>query len=196
MGKKIATYLLGVAMGIILMLLFNTLIFDMNSNEKELLDLKETYENLMQEKNKLEAELDTKIKSEDSIEDSQKNTIEINISQNESHEKIANKLVDEGVYSHKNDIMFILEILEYDKLEAEKYLVDYGVVPKHTNALKLYDEKSLRIREILSKEKIIEDEDSFEKFQYIIDRSTRIIPGNKIFKRNSSLREIIDILSN
>ena len=201
MEKKIATYLLGVAMGIIIMAFLNVLIFDTNTNEKALLDLKKSYESLLEEKNNLQAQLDLKADETDDKEANDKETkeqaeAEIVINQNDSHEVIADKLVESNIYPHKNDIMLILEILEYDKLEAEKYLVDYGIVPKHTNALKLYDEKSLRIREVLAKEKVIVDEDAFEKFQYMIDRSTKIKPGTKSFKVNSSLREIVDVLSN
>lgn len=200
MEKKIATYLLGVAMGIIIMAFLNVLIFDTNTNEKALLDLKKSYESLLEEKNNLQAQLDLKADETDDKEANDKETkeqaeAEIVINQNDSHEEIADKLVEGKIYPHKNDIMLILEILEYDKLEAEKYLVDYGIVPKHTNALKLYDEKSLRIREVLAKEKVIVDEDAFEKFQYMIDRSTKIKPGTKSFKVNSSLREIVDVLS-
>ena len=201
MEKKIATYLLGVAMGIIIMAFLNVLIFDTNTNEKALLDLKKSYESLLEEKNNLQAQLDLKADVTDDIDANDKETkeqaeAEIVINQNDSHDEIADKLVESNIYPHKNDIMLILEILEYDKLEAEKYLVDYGIVPKHTNALKLYDEKSLRIREVLAKEKVIVDEDAFEKFQYMIDRSTKIKPGTKSFKVNSSLREIVDVLSN
>ena len=201
MEKKIATYLLGVAMGIIIMAFLNVLIFDTNTNEKALLDLKKSYESLLEEKNNLQAQLDLKADETDDKEANDKETkeqaeAEIVINQNDSHEVIADKLVESNIYPHKNDIMLILEILEYDKLEAEKYLVDYGIVPKHTNALKLFDEKSLRIREVLAKEKVIVDEDAFEKFQYMIDRSTKIKPGTKSFKVNSSLREIVDVLSN
>ena len=201
MEKKIATYLLGVAMGIIIMAFLNVLIFDTNTNEKALLDLKKSYESLLEEKNNLQAQLDLKADVTDDIDANDKETkeqaeAEIVINQNDSHDEIADKLVEGNIYPHKNDIMLILEILEYDKLEAEKYLVDYGIVPKHTNALKLYDEKSLRIREVLAKEQVIVDEDAFEKFQYMIDRSTKIKPGTKIFKVNSSLREIVDVLSN
>ena len=201
MEKKIATYLLGVAMGIIIMAFLNVLIFDTNTNEKALLDLKKSYESLLEEKNNLQAQLDLKADETDDKEANDKETkeqaeAEIVINQNDSHEEIADKLVEGKIYPHKNDIMLILEILEYDKLEAEKYLVDYGIVPKHTNALKLFDEKSLRIREVLAKEKVIVDEDAFEKFQYMIDRSTKIKPGTKSFKVNSSLREIVDVLSN
>lgn len=201
MEKKIATYLLGVAMGIIIMAFLNVLIFDTNTNEKALLDLKKSYESLLEEKTNLQAQLDLKADEADDKEANDKETkeqaeAEIVINQNDSHDEIADKLVEGNIYSHKNDIMLILEILEYDKLEAEKYLVDYGIVPKHTNALKLYDEKSLRIREVLAKEKVIVDEDAFEKFQYMIDRSTKIKPGTKSFKVNSSLREIVDVLSN
>lgn len=201
MEKKIATYLLGVAMGIIIMAFLNVLIFDTNTNEKALLDLKKSYESLLEEKNNLQAQLDLKADETDDKEANDKETkeqaeAEIVINQNDSHDEIADKLVEGNIYPHKNDIMLILEILEYDKLEAEKYLVDYGIVPKHTNALKLYDEKSLRIREVLAKEKVIVDEDAFEKFQYMIDRSTKIKPGTKSFKVNSSLREIVDVLSN
>ena len=201
MEKKIATYLLGVAMGIIIMAFLNVLIFDTNTNEKALLDLKKSYESLLDEKNNLQAQLDLKADETDDKEANDKETkeqaeAEIVINQNDSHEVIADKLVESNIYPHKNDIMLILEILEYDKLEAEKYLVDYGIVPKHTNALKLYDEKSLRIREVLAKEQVIVDEDAFEKFQYMIDRSTKIKPGTKSFKVNSSLREIVDVLSN
>ena len=201
MEKKIATYLLGVAMGIIIMAFLNVLIFDTNTNEKALLDLKKSYESLLDEKNNLQAQLDLKADETDDKEANDKETkeqaeAEIVINQNDSHEEIADKLVEGKIYPHKNDIMLILEILEYDKLEAEKYLVDYGIVPKHTNALKLYDEKSLRIREVLAKEQVIVDEDAFEKFQYMIDRSTKIKPGTKSFKVNSSLREIVDVLSN
>lgn len=201
MEKKIATYLLGVAMGIIIMAFLNVLIFDTNTNEKALLDLKKSYESLLEEKNNLQAQLDLKADETDDKEANGNETkeqaeAEIVINQNDSHEEIADKLVEGKIYPHKNDIMLILEILEYDKLEAEKYLVDYGIVPKHTNALKLYDEKSLRIREVLAKEKVIVDEDAFEKFQYMIDRSTKIKPGTKSFKVNSSLREIVDVLSN
>ena len=201
MEKKIATYLLGVAMGIIIMAFLNVLIFDTNTNEKALLDLKKSYESLLEEKSNLQAQLDLKADETDDKEANDKETkeqaeAEIVINQNDSHDEIADKLVEGNIYPHKNDIMLILEILEYDKLEAEKYLVDYGIVPKHTNALKLYDEKSLRIREVLAKEKVIVDEDAFEKFQYMIDRSTKIKPGTKSFKVNSSLREIVDVLSN
>ncbi|WP_347450827.1 hypothetical protein [Acetoanaerobium noterae] len=201
MEKKIATYLLGVAMGIIIMAFLNVLIFDTNTNEKALLDLKKSYESLLEEKNNLQAQVDVKADETDDREANGNETkeqaeAEIVINQNDSHEEIADKLVEGKIYPHKNDIMLILEILEYDKLEAEKYLVDYGIVPKHTNALKLYDEKSLRIREVLAKEKVIVDEDAFEKFQYMIDRSTKIKPGTKSFKVNSSLREIVDVLSN
>ena len=201
MEKKIATYLLGVAMGIIIMAFLNVLIFDTNTNEKVLLDLKKSYESLLEEKSNLQAQLDLKADETDDKEANDKETkeqaeAEIVINQNDSHDEIADKLVEGNIYSHKNDIMLILEILEYDKLDAEKYLVDYGIVPKHTNALKLYDEKSLRIREVLAKEKVIVDEDAFEKFQYMIDRSTKIKPGTKSFKVNSSLREIVDVLSN
>lgn len=152
-------------------------------------------------KNNLQAQLDLKADETDDKEANDKETkeqaeAEIVINQNDSHDEIADKLVEGNIYPHKNDIMLILEILEYDKLEAEKYLVDYGIVPKHTNALKLYDEKSLRIREVLAKEQVIVDEDAFEKFQYMIDRSTKIKPGTKSFKVNSSLREIVDVLSN
>lgn len=201
MEKKIATYLLGVAMGIIIMAFLNVLIFDTNTNEKALLDLKKSYESLLEEKSNLQAQLDLKADETDDKEANDKETkeqaeAEIVINQNDSHEVIADKLVESNIYPHKNDIMLILEILEYDKLEAEKYLVDYGIVPKHTNALKLYDEKSLRIREVLAKEQVIVDEDAFEKFQYMIDRSTKIKPGTKSFKVNSSLREIVDVLSN
>ena len=201
MEKKIGTYLLGVAMGIIIMAFLNVLIFDTNTNEKALLDLKKSYESLLEEKNNLQAQLDLKADETDDKEANDKETkeqaeAEIVINQNDSHDEISDKLVEGNIYPHKNDIMLILEILEYDKLEAEKYLVDYGIVPKHTNALKLYDEKSLRIREVLAKEKVIVDEDAFEKFQYMIDRSTKIKPGTKSFKVNSSLREIVDVLSN
>lgn len=201
MEKKIATYLLGVAMGIIIMAFLNVLIFDTNTNEKALLDLKKSYESLLEEKSNLQAQLDLKADETDDKEANDKETkeqaeAEIVINQNDSHDEIADKLVEGNIYPHKNDIMLILEILEYDKLEAEKYLVDYGIVPKHTNALKLYDEKSLRIREVLAKEQVIVDEDAFEKFQYMIDRSTKIKPGTKSFKVNSSLREIVDVLSN
>ena len=201
MEKKIATYLLGVAMGIIIMAFLNVLIFDTNTNEKALLDLKKSYESLLEEKSNLQAQLDLKADETDDREANDKETkeqaeAEIVINQNDSHDEISDKLVEGNIYPHKNDIMLILEILEYDKLEAEKYLVDYGIVPKHTNALKLFDEKSLRIREVLAKEKVIVDEDAFEKFQYMIDRSTKIKPGTKIFKVNSSLREIVDVLSN
>ena len=196
MEKKIATYLLGVAMGIIIMAFLNVLIFDTNTNEKALLDLKKSYESLLEEKSNLQAQLDLKADETDDKEANEPAEAEIVINQNDSHEVIADKLVESNIYPHKNDIMLILEILEYDKLEAEKYLVDYGIVPKHTNALKLYDEKSLRIREVLDKEKVIVDEDAFEKFQYMIDRSTKIKPGTKSFKVNSSLREIVDVLSN
>ncbi|SKB26665.1 hypothetical protein SAMN02745120_0431 [Acetoanaerobium noterae] len=196
MEKKIATYLLGVAMGIIIMAFLNVLIFDTNTNEKALLDLKKSYESLLEEKSNLQAQLDVKAEETDDKEANEPAEAEIVINQNDSHEEIAGKLVEGNIYPHKNDIMLILEILEYDKLEAEKYLVDYGIVPKHTNALKLYDEKSLRIREVLAKEQVIVDEDAFEKFQYMIDRSTKIKPGTKSFKVNSSLREIVDVLSN
>ena len=201
MEKKIATYLLGVAMGIIIMAFLNVLIFDTNTNEKALLDLKKSYESLLEEKSNLQAQLDLKADETDDREANGNETkeqaeAEIVINQNDSHDEIADKLVEGNIYPHKNDIMLILEILEYDKLEAEKYLVDYGIVPKHTNALKLYDEKSLRIREVLAKEQVIVDEDAFEKFQYMIDRSTKIKPGTKSFKVNSSLREIVDVLSN
>ena len=201
MEKKIATYLLGVAMGIIIMAFLNVLIFDTNTNEKALLDLKKSYESLLEEKSNLQAQLDLKADVTDDIDANDKETkeqaeAEIVINQNDSHDEISDKLVEGNIYPHKNDIMLILEILEYDKLEAEKYLVDYGIVPKHTNALKLYDEKSLRIREVLAKEQVIVDEDAFEKFQYMIDRSTKIKPGTKSFKVNSSLREIVDVLSN
>ncbi len=201
MEKKLSAYILGVAMGIIIITFFNVFILNTNTYEKELVDLKESYSALLEEKNNIQTQLDTKIKELEDKEAEQKTEVEepaeveIVIEQNESHKKIADKLVEANIYPHKNDIMLILEILEYDKLEAEKYLVDYGVVSKHTNILRIYDEKSSKIRDVLSKERVIEDKDAFAKFQYMMNNNTGIKAGTKTFKVNSSLREIVDVLS-
>ena len=76
MEKKIATYLLGVAMGIIIMAFLNVLIFDTNTNEKALLDLKKSYESLLEEKNNLQAQLDLKADETDDKEANDKETKE------------------------------------------------------------------------------------------------------------------------
>lgn len=202
MGRKVATYLLGVAMGIIVMLSINVFFSQPNDLEDKLVNLQSDYDKLLDEKMLLEkehqeitsnTELEPKLDSE---KDSENIEIKILVSDKDTHEQIAQNLVDQKIYPYKNDLMLILEMLEYDKVEAEKYLVDYGITSKHAIALKKYDEERIKIGEVLLKEKVIKNIDAFKKFQYILDENTKIIPGDKIFKQNSSLREIVDVLAN
>lgn len=198
MGKKVATYLLGIAMGIIVMLSINVIFSKPNDVEDKIVQMQSEYDKLLDEKKIIEEKyeklsLKPETKDQENINNME---MKITIAPKQSHEQIAEELVKQKIYPFKNDIMLILEMLEYDKLEVEKHLVDYGITSKHAIALKKYDEERIKIGEILLKEKIIYDLDAFKKFQYILDESTVIIPGDKIFKQNSSLREIIDVLTN
>lgn len=197
MGKNVATYLLGVAMGIIVMLSINMIFSQPNDLEDKLGHLQGAYDKLLDEKTLLEKNNQDLISNKAELEKNSENIeIKIKVSPKDTHEQIAQNLVDQKIYPYKNDIMLILEMLDYDKIEAEKYLVDYGITSKHAIVLKKYDEERIKIGEILLKEKVIENMDAFKKIQYILDSNTKTIPGDKIFKQNSSLREIVDVLTN
>lgn len=123
--------------------------------------------------------------------------IEITITKQMSYEAIADVLIEQGVYPHKNDLLMLMEMINYDKYRGAKVLSAKGIIPdvaKHQAMLQRYDMQRYEIKKELYAKQLIQSEDAFSKVLYLLDGDTRILPGKKKFRHNLSLREIADVL--
>lgn len=208
--KLIAFYLLGLTMGILLFYSVGSffggkflwestaktenMVVDQESMIKDI-------EKLESENARLKEMLDEK--SQDHEEDTEKqekmetSSVELVVESPLNFEKIAEDLVENGVYPHKNDLLMVMEMIQYNKLQGVKVLSEKGIILDgrgHKNILTSYDTHRYAIRKILKQEGLIQDEEAFSKVLYLLDSGSVIKPGKKIFNKNISLREVADVL--
>lgn len=214
MGKNISkqSYFLGISLGIcisIFVLISFNLLTKTNENGdnliKENLDLKQQVAILSQEidslKNEKENIGDKKIKQDK--EDKEKNQeidkIKIEIKQDMTNSQIADILVEKGVYPHKNDILLIMEMLNFNRYEYSKILEESGYITSAYNlntSLKEIENNQYAVSDALYSKNLVKDKNSFMKLLYILDIRNEVKYGEKEFRKNSSLREVSDVLMN
>lgn len=210
MKKNISkqSYFLGISLGICIsifvLISFNLLDKSGENNDnliKENLDLKQQVAILSKEidnlKNVKEDTQDKQIKEDKEID--KQNIIKIEIKQDMTNDQIADILVEKGVYQHKNDILLIMEILNFNRYEYSKILEESGYITSAYNlntSLKEIENNQYGVSDALYSKNLVKDKNSFMKLLYILDIRNEVKYGEKEFKKNSSLREVCDVLMN
>lgn len=203
-SKITAAYVLGITMGIILMLFLS--IIDGTQSYKPANSLASEDESstnnssmqikvLQQQNSRLEKQLED-MKTANELDEA---PVKLVIENGMSNSSIAKLLVTNGIYPHENDLLLILEMLSFDKEKASRQLEDMGEVGSaatHLRAFTVYEDNRDTITQNFISKNLVQDQKSFEKLIYIFRGSTNIKPGEKLFEKNISLREIIDILVN
>lgn len=125
-------------------------------------------------------------------------TVALDITDDMSYESIADLLVQNGVYSYKNDLLMVIELLQFNRHDFSQVMQKYGIISSADtldNMLKQIETRSSAVAGALYTEKLIQDKKAFMKLIYLADINRGIKYGKKTFKKNSSLREICDVLS-
>lgn len=116
-----------------------------------------------------------------------------------TNSEIADLLVSKGVYPHKNDLMMLMEMINFDRAKNSKLMQDGGYISSADNlnlALKEIETNQYALSDYLSRRGLVEDSASFMKVIYILDINNTLRYGVKEFETNSSLRQISDVLIN
>lgn len=223
MKKRMVTaYLMGLSMGLLVFLLLFSLIGDpqkqsLFSEEKALKEMQLENEGLRAENERIKAEAaqqkelfsksgeasavtdEKREEAEDNPKESakEKEIAFITIREPIRYEEIAEDLVKNDVYPHKNDLLMLMEMIHYDKHSGAKALAEAEVIQdqqSHRRILSKYDSERYAIRKTLLSKELIQDEEAFSKLLFLFDSATRIQPGEKSFPKGISLREVADIL--
>ena len=203
-SKITAAYLLGIAMGIIIMMFLSVIDqpeYQQTANEVTKENESKQNNTSMQIKvlNQQNARLEKQLKDLKTENKSDEAPVKLVIESEMSNSSIAQMLVASGIYPHENDLLLMLEMLNFNKEKASIQLETIGVVDSaalQLEASTVYEDKRYEITQSFIENNLIQDQKSFEKLIYIYKDSTNIKPGEKIFKKNISLREIVDILVN
>lgn len=171
-----------------------------NSQEVETISI-EQEDNLvkdLQEKiNSLETENKSLLAKIEKNESESEETVEIEIKDEMTYSKIADSLIEHEIYSHKNDLLMLLELINYDKLKGAESMRNNGIiynVNTHKELLNNLETHNTKILEGLKKDGIIQSAEDFGKLTYLFRKDIKTNPGIKEFRKNSSLREIADKL--
>ena len=201
-SKITAAYVLGITMGIIIMLFLSAVNGSQGQQSVSIISEESSQNNssmeikvLEQQNSRLEKQLED-LKTNKEIDQA---PVKLVIENEMSNSAIAKMLVSNGVYPHENDLLLILEMLSFDKEKASEQLESIGAVESaetHLRALTVYENRRDEIIQSFVSNDLVQDQKSFEKLIYIFRGSTNIRPGEKIFGKNISLREIVDILVN
>lgn len=207
------SYILGISMGIcISILIFTTLaifgkisIFDYEKENliKENISLKsqliESNEDIKNLNTKiLNFEKDLKQNTlKDKKANSKDNIVVLEISPDMTNMDIAQLIVDNGIYMHKNDILMAMEIINFDRYEYSKVLNDNGYITNayvFNNILKEIEKNQSGVAEVLLLNNLVKDKSAFMKILYLFDMKNNMRYGKKEFVKNSSLRQLCDTL--
>lgn len=124
-------------------------------------------------------------------------TVEIEIKEEMTYSEIADSLIEHEIYSHKNDLLMLLELINYDKLKGAESMRNNGIiynVNTHKELLNNLETHNDKILEALRKDGLIQNTEDFGKITYLFRKDIKTSPGIKVFRKNSSLREIADKL--
>ena len=205
------SYFLGMSMGICISILIVIIFFSFDkTSSKErakLINENADLKSQLIEKDTKKEELNISIndlkmkntekkeKSETDKTDAEK--IVLDIRQDMSNSQIADLLVENEIYTHKNDILLIMEILNFDRYRYSEVLEKYGYISgsyELNQALKQIENSQYGVTDALYSSGLVKDKNSFMKLLYLFDINNRIKYGQKQFNKNSSLREVCDIL--
>ena len=171
-----------------------------NSQEVETISI-EQEDNLvkdLQEKiNSLETENKSLLAKIEKNESESEETVEIEIKDEMTYSEIADSLIEHEIYSHKNDLLMLLELINYDKLKGAESMRNNGIiynVNTHKELLNNLETHNDKILEALRKDSLIQSPEDFGKLTYLFRKDIKTSPGIKVFRKNSSLREIADKL--
>ena len=90
-----------------------------------------------------------------------------------------------------------MEILNFDRYRYSEVLEKYGYISgsyELNQALKQIENSQYGVTDALYSSGLVKDKNSFMKLLYLFDINNRIKYGQKQFNKNSSLREVCDIL--
>ncbi|EFM39868.1 hypothetical protein HMPREF0379_0488 [[Eubacterium] yurii subsp. margaretiae ATCC 43715] len=213
------SYLLGIFLGMSLTILFFIIFAQKNSvpsniniqNDKLILENTDLKSQISQKDKEIE-ELtkkinanqkntqDFKAKNDGQKSDvSSKAKVKLDIKKGMTNSEIADLLVSKGVYPHKNDLMMLMEMINFDRAKNSKLMQDGGYISSADNlnlALKEIETNQYALSDYLSRRGLVEDSASFMKVIYILDINNTLRYGVKEFETNSSLRQISDVLIN
>lgn len=215
------SYLLGIFLGISVTILFFTVFSSKNSNTA---DINIQNDKLILENNELKSQIsqkdkeiedltkkinlkseskdiqNTKIKNnEQKIEVLAKTKLKLDIKKSMSHSEIADLLVSKGIYPHKNDLMMLMEMINFDRAKYSSKMLEGGYISSADSlnlALSEIETNQYALSDYLGRRNLVEDSASFMKIIYIMDINNKIKYGIKEFETNSSLRQISDVLIN
>ena len=210
------SYLLGIFLGISVTILFFTVFSSKNSNTA---DINIQNDKLILENNELKSQIsqedltkkinlkseskdiqntNTK-KNEQKTEVSAKTKLKLDINKGMSHSEIADLLVSKGIYPHKNDLMMLMEMINFDRAKYSSKMLEGGYISSADSlnlALSEIETNQYALSDYLGRRNLVEDSASFMKIIYIMDINNKIKYGIKEFETNSSLRQISDVLIN
>lgn len=215
------SYLLGIFLGISVTILFFTVFSSKNSNtadiniqnDKLILENNELKSQISQKDKEIE-DLTKKInlkseskdiqntntkKNEQKTEVSAKTKLKLDINKGMSHSEIADLLVSKGIYPHKNDLMMLMEMINFDRAKYSSKMLEGGYISSADSlnlALSEIETNQYALSDYLGRRNLVEDSASFMKIIYIMDINNKIKYGIKEFETNSSLRQISDVLIN
>lgn len=213
------SYLLGIFLGISISILFFIIFEKKDSipsniniqNEKLILE-NTNLKSQISKKDKEIEELTKKVNAKQEIkqesklkndgqknENSAKTKVKLNIRQGMTNSEIADLLISKGIYPHKNDLMMLMEMINFDRVKYSKLMQDGGYISSADRlniSLSEVEANQYALSDYLGRKNLVEDTASFMKIIYILDINNKVKYGIKEFETNSSLRQISDVLIN
>ena len=170
-----------------------------SSEESETIRLEEEalVKDFQEKINTLEIENKSLLEKIEKYESGSEETVEIEIKEEMTYSEIADSLIENEIYPHKNDLLMILELINYDKLKGAESMRNNGIiynVNTHKELLNNLETHNDKILEALRKDGLIQSTEDFGKLTYLFRKDIKTSPGIKVFRKNSSLREIADKL--
>lgn len=170
-----------------------------SSEESETIRLEEEalVKDFQEKINTLEIENKSLLEKIEKYESGSEETVEIEIKEEMTYSEIADSLIENEIYPHKNDLLMILELINYDKLKGAESMRNNGIiynVNTHKELLNNLETHNDKILEALRKDSLIQSPEDFGKLTYLFRKDIKTSPGIKVFRKNSSLREIADKL--
>ena len=128
------TYGLGIILGVCLSLVvlifaYKNGVFHLEDNTRVLSEQNRKLEIELAEKNaQIDEMLKKNSKKTENIPDKKGGKVVVQIKQEMTNEQIANIIVKNGIYKHKNDLMMLLEMLNFNRLKYANILEENGAI--------------------------------------------------------------------